>query len=107
MEELEKSMRVNRLIDFYGELLTDHQKEILSLYYYMDLSLGEISEQLNISRNGVYDALKKGVKLLEKYEEKLHLVNKNEELEDFFEEIKTNKTQEELDLINLIEGKVM
>ena len=107
MEELEKSIRVNRLIDFYGELLTSHQQEILSLYYYMDLSLSEISEQLDISRNGVYDALKKGVKLLEKYEDKLHLVAKEEELEDFFNEIKKDKTQEELELISLIEGKVM
>ena len=46
MEELEKSIRVNKLIDFYGDLLTSHQKEILSLYYQMDLSLSEISEQL-------------------------------------------------------------
>lgn len=107
MEELEKSIRVNRLIDFYGELLTSHQQEILSLYYYMDLSLSEISEQLDISRNGVYDALKKGVKLLEKYEDKLHLVAKEDELEDFFNEIKKDKTQEELELISLIEGKVM
>ena len=57
MEELEKNIRVNRLIDLYGSLLTKHQYEILSLYYYMDLSLSEISEQLEISRNGVYDAL--------------------------------------------------
>ena len=55
MEELEKSIRVNKLIDFYGDLLTSHQKEILSLYYQMDLSLSEISEQLDIFRNGVYD----------------------------------------------------
>ena len=63
MEELEKSIKVNKLIDFYGDLLTSHQREILSLYYQMDLSLSEISEQLEISRNGVYDALKKGVNL--------------------------------------------
>ena len=54
----------------------------------MDLSLSEISEQLEISRNGVYDALKKGVNLLQKYEEKLHLVSKDEELEEFLLKLK-------------------
>lgn len=65
MDELEKNLRVNRLIDLYGSLLTGHQRQILSWYYSMDLSLAEISDQLGISRNGVYDALKKGVAVLE------------------------------------------
>ena len=106
MEELEKSIRVNKLIDFYGDLLTPHQKEILSLYYQMDLSLSEISEQLDISRNGVYDALKKGVNILEKYEEKLHLISKDEELEDYFFKLKKNASKEEKELIDKIESKV-
>lgn len=106
MEELEKSIRVNKLIDFYGDLLTSHQKEILSLYYQMDLSLSEISEQLDISRNGVYDALKKGVNILEKYEEKLHLISKDEELEDYFFKLKKDASKEEKELIDKIESKV-
>ena len=106
MEELEKSIRVNKLIDFYGDLLTSHQREIISLYYQMDLSLSEISEQLDISRNGVYDALKKGVNLLQKYEDKLHLVSKDEELEDFFLELKRKASKEEKELIDRIESKV-
>ena len=106
MEELDKSIRVNKLIDFYGDLLTSHQKEILSLYYQMDLSLSEISEQLDISRNGVYDALKKGVNILEKYEEKLHLISKDEELEDYFFKLKKNASKEEKELIDKIESKV-
>ena len=106
MEELEKSIRVNKLIDFYGDLLTPHQKEILSLYYQMDLSLSEISEQLDISRNGVYDALKKGVNILEKYEEKLHLISKDEELEDYFFKLKKDASKEEKELIDKIESKV-
>ena len=72
MEELQKSIRVNKLLDIYGALLTKHQEEVLELYYQMDLSLSEISEQLGISRNGVYDAIKKATALLEKYEEKLN-----------------------------------
>ena len=106
MEELQKSIRVNKLLDSYSSLLTEHQKEVLSLYYQMDLSLSEISEQLDISRNGVYDAIKKAVSLLEKYENKLHLLEKEEQLEIFFDEIKKNKTEEEISLINIIESKV-
>jgi len=64
------------LYDFYGELLTDHQKEIYERYHLDDLSLGEISEQLKISRQGVYDTVKRCDKLLENYENKLQLVNK-------------------------------
>ncbi len=106
MEELEKSLRINNLLDYYVELLTNHQKEILILYYQMDLSLSEISEQLKISRNGVYDALKKGTELLEKYEEKLHLLEKAKQLEIKFNEIKQNCNEKELDLINKIESMV-
>ena len=86
--------------------MTSHQKEILSLYYQMDLSLSEISEQLDISRNGVYDALKKGVNILEKYEEKLHLTSKDEALEDYFFKLKKNASKEEKELIDKIESKV-
>lgn len=64
------------LYDFYGELLTNHQKEIYELYHLDDLSLGEISEQLSISRQGVYDTVKRCDKLLDNYENKLQLVNK-------------------------------
>lgn len=106
MEELEKSMHVNLLIDYYGNLLTSHQLEILSLYYQMDLSLSEISQQLQISRNGVYDALKKGTKILEKYEDKLKLIKKDHELEVFFDDLKLNRSKKDLELIELIESKV-
>lgn len=106
MEELEKSIRINNLLDQYGKLLTIHQMEVLSLYYQMDLSLSEISEQLNISRNGVYDAIKKGINLLEKYESKLHLVQKKEELDAYFESLKQKCSKEELEIINKIEGMV-
>lgn len=64
------------LYDFYGELLTNHQKEIYELYNLNDLSLGEISEQLGISRQGVHDTLKRCDKQLDNYENKLQLVDK-------------------------------
>ncbi|GMQ56924.1 putative DNA-binding protein [Vallitalea sediminicola] len=64
------------LYDFYGELLTKHQKEIYELYHLNDFSLGEIAEQLKISRQGVHDTLKRCEKQLENYESKLQLVDK-------------------------------
>ena len=73
------------LYDFYGELLSERQKEVLTLRYEDDLSLAEIAEELGISRQGVHDALKNGEKALQKYEEKLGLVKR---LEDSTEAIK-------------------
>lgn len=64
------------LYDFYGELLTDKQKDIVDMYYNNDLTLSEISEQIGISRQGVYDALKRAENTLEDYEKKLGLVKK-------------------------------
>lgn len=59
-------MRVNLLYDFYSSLLTAKQRECLELYYQYDLSLAEIAENIGISRQGVHDLLKRGVKSLEK-----------------------------------------
>ena len=64
------------LYDFYGELLTDHQKEIYEQFVLEDLSLSEIAEQAGISRQGVHDLGKRCQKTLEGYEAKLHLVEK-------------------------------
>ncbi len=62
------------LYDFYGEMLTERQKEIYEDYYLNDLSLGEIAEELNISRAGVHDNLKRSEKALINYEDKLQLI---------------------------------
>jgi predicted DNA-binding protein YlxM (UPF0122 family) len=74
--ELEKTKYINDLIDLYGCLLTKNQLNILELYYMEDLSLKEISEELNISRNAVFDSLKRSIASLEEYEVKLNLVKK-------------------------------
>lgn len=75
--ELEKTKRVNDLIDLYGNLLTANQLNILELYYMEDLSLKEIAEELNVSRNAVHDSLKRSLITLEDYEEKLSLLEKD------------------------------
>jgi predicted DNA-binding protein YlxM (UPF0122 family) len=72
----EKLVQIALLFDFYGQLLTEKQKDIIDMYYNNDLSLSEISEQLGISRQGVYDTLKRAEKTLFEYEEKLGLVDR-------------------------------
>ncbi len=64
------------LFDFYGELLTEHQKDIYAQFMLEDLSLSEIAQDAGISRQGVHDLVKRCQKILEGYEEKLHLVEK-------------------------------
>lgn len=73
---IEKILEVSLLYDFYGQMLTEKQRQIIELYYNEDLSLGEISKAMNISRQGVHDMLKRSEKVLHNYEEKLRLVEK-------------------------------
>lgn len=71
-----KIVEISFLYDFYGQLLTLKQQKVIELYYNQDLSLGEIAENLNITRQAVYDNIRRAEKLLHNYEDKLHLVEK-------------------------------
>lgn len=73
---MEKLIERGLLFDFYGELLTDHQKNIYSEAVFNDLSLAELSEETGISRQGIHDIIKRCDKTLEGYEESLKLINK-------------------------------
>lgn len=73
---LEKIVRQSLLYDFYGELLTEHQKSIYEDVVMNDLSYSEIARLNGISRQGVYDMIKRSDKILEDYETKLKLVEK-------------------------------
>lgn len=73
---MEKLLEESLLYDFYGELLTSHQKDIYEDFVLNDLSLGEISQERGISRQGVYDIVKRCRRQLQSYEEKLHLVDR-------------------------------
>ena len=73
---MDKMLRQALLYDFYGELLTEHQKAIYEDFILNDYSLSEIGEDRQISRQGVYDTIKRCTKLLNGYEEKLHLIEK-------------------------------
>ena len=72
---LEKTTHINALFDFYQVLLTDKQKEYMEMYYWEDYSLGEISEAVQVSRQAVYDNIKRTEKVLKSYEERLQLFN--------------------------------
>ncbi|MDF2653598.1 MAG: hypothetical protein K0R19_72 [Bacillota bacterium] len=78
----DKMIEISMLYDFYGQLLTAKQKEILKLYHEDNYSLSEIAEEYGISRQGVHDAVKKAEKALHEYENKLGLVEKFMETED-------------------------
>ncbi|SRR5690606_22309297 len=67
---------MNLLYDFYGQLLTKKQRTFFDLYYQADLSLGEIAAQHDVTRQAVYDILKRSERALEAFESKLNLVEK-------------------------------
>lgn len=77
---MSKDLSISVLMDFYGELLTDKQRDTLDLYYNRDYSLAEIAQDLDISRQGVRDFIKRGEKQLAEFEEKLGMADKYEKI---------------------------
>lgn len=75
-DSMEKIYEQTLLYDFYGEMLTEHQKQIYEDVVYNDMSLSEIAEECGISRQGVHDLIRRCDRILQEYEEKLHLVKK-------------------------------
>ena len=73
---MEKFVQQTLLYDFYGELLTEHQRQVYEEAVFDDLSPSEIALNHGISRQGVHDLIKRCGRILEGYEEKLHLVEK-------------------------------
>ena len=79
---MEKIVEQGLLYDFYGELLTKHQRQVYEGIVYDNLSLGEIAQEEGISRQAVHDIVKRCDKTLQGYEEKLQLVAKFERIKD-------------------------
>lgn len=75
-EPLEDMVRYNRLMDLYGELLTDRQRQMLRMHYEEDMSYSEIAEDQDVTRQAAHDAVKHARMSLEKYEERLALMAK-------------------------------
>jgi predicted DNA-binding protein YlxM (UPF0122 family) len=81
----EKDYRISYLLDFYGNILTDKQKDAIDLYYNEDLSLAEIADHVGITRQGVRDAIKRGEETLTEMEDKLGFAKKFDEHRKAFE----------------------
>ena len=90
MNEIEKVIYINEVLNIYRDLLSITQSEILSEYYESNLSISEISNERNISRSAVEDALKKGVKKLEEYEKKLQILGKNKKLLELTKQLRSS-----------------
>ena len=94
---MEKNVEVSMLLQIYGELLTEKQYRVIDYYYNEDLSLSEIAENEEITRQGVRDIIKKGEKKLFEYEEKLLFMKKTINQEKLVQHIlvNLNKIQKE------------
>lgn len=92
-----KDLIYSELYEVYKNLLTENQSEVFNLYYLCDLSLGEISEIKQISRQGVNDTINKTRELLVDYEEKLGLLDLKRKLTDIRSEIKDENLIKKLD----------
>lgn len=84
---MEKIVQQGMLYDFYGELLTEHQKQIYEGFVYENMSLSEIAEEQGVSRQAVHDIIKRCDKILLEYEEKLKLVAKFHNIKERIQEM--------------------
>lgn len=84
---IEDKVEATVLYDYYGELLTDHQRDFFEDYMFNDLSLGEIASDNDVSRQAVHDSIRKTVNTLRKYETRLHLVSNTLKTADASERI--------------------
>lgn len=102
---LEKTTRMNMLYDFYHLLLTNKQKDYMELYYREDYSLSEIANESDVSRQAVYDNIRRTEQLLETYEEKLMLYSKFQQRQSLLTELREISKQEQLSdrLVSIID----
>ncbi|MGI6484938.1 MAG: YlxM family DNA-binding protein [Thermoanaerobacterales bacterium] len=88
----------NLLYDCYGELLTEKQREIFELYYFHDLSLKEIAEHYDITRQGIHDIIRRAQYVLNKYENKLGMVSKLINMENRIQKVMADVKRLEPDI---------
>ena len=93
---MEKIVEQGLLYDFYGELLTPHQRRIYEDAVFNDLSLSEIAQEAGISRQGVHDLIKGGDRTLEEYESRLHLMQRFRQIRQKRERIRELCDDEEV-----------
>ncbi len=95
-----KDLSISILMDFYGGMLTDKRFDVLDMYYNSDMSLSEIADEIEISRQGVRDAIKHGERQLNELEEKLGLAKHFLDIKE-----KLDRIKEILDCSNEFDGK--
>ena len=94
--DLIKTIRMNYLFDFYQSLLTEKQRNYLELFYLQDYSLSEIADTFDVSRQAVYDNIRRTGDLVEDYEMKLGLYQNFEKLQNIYEAIKKHIDEPEI-----------
>lgn len=93
--DLVKTLRMNYLFDFYQSILTNKQRNYLELFYLEDYSLSEIADTFNVSRQAVYDNIRRTGDLVEDYEKKLELYQKFEQRREIYDEMKQHLSNPE------------
>ena len=105
---MDKILEQTLLYDFYGELLTDHQKQIYEDVVLNDYSFSEVAEEKGISRQGVHDLIKRCNKILQEYESKLHLVEKfvtiKEQIEEMDKSLRETEEPDKEALVRQLNG---
>jgi len=111
---MDEILKRSLLYDFYGELLTEHQKEIYERFILDDLSLSEIAADAGITRQGVHDLIKRCSRTLQEYEDKLHLVERFLSIKEKIHKIETAagdfdglNTDEFVNMIRRISGEII
>jgi|SRR5690554_3416918 len=98
-----KTRRMNDLLDWYEDLLTQKQKEIMHLYYQQDLSLREIADELSISHNAVFDSISRASKRLEEFEKHVQALDLYQHLQTLIIKLKEKDIEEIKDIVNEME----
>ena len=93
---MENNFYLINLYDIYGELLTKKQQQYFEDYYFDNLSLQEISENYNVSRNAIHNSLKETKDKLDLYEDKLQIYKKNTKIKEIITKIEDKRIKEEL-----------
>lgn len=111
---MDERVEISLLLDVYGELLTEKQREVMTVYYNEDLSLSELSEITNTSRQAIHDIIKRCNKLLLEYEAKLHLLEKAEknrklktELLSFLKELRKDASVDTINKAQNLQKKIV
>lgn len=101
--KIENNLKISRLIDTYGNLLTPRQYEMITSYYFDNLSLSEIGYNLGVSRQAVSDSINQSIKALENTEEKLHIVGKIDLVVEELSKLKSDNPQLDAQIKKIID----